>query len=76
MDAVQFYEFTIFITEIAEDGFFSIGLIDDWQWSRIGFVAFRYTTSIYVCLFTNHIRSNIYLLSLSFKYANSHTIYE
>ncbi len=76
MDAVQLNEFTIFITEITKEGFFSIGLVDDGQRTRIGFIAFRHTTSIQVCLFANLVRSDIHFLTFRFKYTNSHTVDE
>ena len=76
MDAVQLNEFTIYIMEITKEGFFSIGLVDDGQRTRMGFIAFRHTTSIQVCLFANFVRSDVYFLTFRFKYTNCHTIDE
>ena len=76
MDAVQLNEFTIFITEITKEGFFSIGLVDNGQRTRIGFITFGYSTSVEVCLFTNFIRSDIHFLAFRFKYPNCHAVDE
>ena len=76
MDAVQLNEFSVFITKVSEEGLFPVGLVDDGQWTRIGFVVFWHTTSIEVCLFANLVRSNVHFLTFRFKYTNCHTVDE